>query len=122
MLLDTFGFSQPLIDDIRKFLHSSSVVLDGSAPAGVGEAFGGSPASMACAADAGKAQEKVALAITDMVTGLQGYVDALSGMAAHARHVEDVTEAELRAKWRQAEACQTPDFASAGVCAGQGDA
>jgi hypothetical protein len=126
VLLDTFGFSQPLIDEIRDFLNDSSVHLDGSTPAGVGEAFDSSPASIGCAGDAGKAQEKVALAITDMVTGLQGYVDALTGMAARARDIEDVTEADLRTKWRQAEACQTPDIASAGVCVpptgqGQGD-
>ena len=121
MLLDTFGFSQPLIDEIRVFLNTSSDNLHGSTPAGVGQAFGSAPASVGCAGDAGKAQAHVKQAIDDMVTGLQGYVDALTGMAARARDVEDVTEVDLKLKWQQAEACQTPTFADSGVCSPQPD-
>jgi hypothetical protein len=117
-VLAEFGFSQSLINDIKTFLSTSSDDLDGSAPAGVGgNAFGTSPASLGCAGDANKAQLHVKAAIADMVTGLQGYVDALNGMERRAYDVEDVTEADLKKKWHQAEACQTPDFKNPGVCA-----
>jgi len=117
-VLAEFGFSQSLIDDIKTFLSTSSDDLDGSTPVQVGgHAFGASPASVGCAGDAVKAQQHVKAAIVDMVTGLQGYVDALNGMQKQAMNVEDVTVADLKQKWQQAESCQTPDFTTTGVCA-----
>lgn len=119
MLLADFGFSQTLLDDIKSFLDSRSTELGSSTPGGVSHtSFGSSPASLGCAGDASKAQQHVKQAIVDMVTGLEGYVDALNAMQAKAYAVEDVTEAELRKKWHQAESCQTPDFSNAGVCSG----
>lgn len=116
-MLAEFGFSQSLIDDIKTFLSTSSDDLDGSTPVGVGgQAFGASPASVGCAGDATKAQLHVKAAIVDMVTGLQGYVDALNGMQSRAYAVDDITEAELKKKWHQAEACQKPDFTNPGAC------
>ena len=117
MLLSDFGFSQSLIDEIKAFLNTSSDDLGGLAPAAVGsQAFGASPASLGCASDATKAQQHVKAAIVDMVTGLQGYVDALNGMEKRAYEVEDVTEADLNKKWERANACQKPDFTNVGVC------
>ena len=122
MLLSDFGFSQPLIDDIKSFLNISSDSLDDLAPTGVGsQAFGASPASLGCASDAAKAQQHVKAAIVDMVTGLQGYVDALNGMQNRAYAVEDVTEADLKQKWQRAQSCETPDFTNVGVCTPNGN-
>jgi hypothetical protein len=122
VLLADFGFSQSLIDDIKSFLNTSSDDLDGLAPTAVGsQAFGASPASLGCAGDATKAQEHVKAAIVDMVTGLQGYVDALNGMQNRAYAVEDVTEADLNKKWQRAQSCETPDFTGAGVCSAGGN-
>jgi hypothetical protein len=118
VLLADFGFSQSLIDDIKAFLNTSSDDLDGLTPARVGsQAFGAAPASLGCASDATKAQQHVHAAILDMVTGLQGYVDALNGMESRAYAVEDVTEADLKQKWQRAQSCETPDFTNVGVCA-----
>lgn len=117
VLLADFGFSQPLIDEIKTFLNTSSEDLDGSTPVGVsGKAFGSSPASVGCAGDATKAQQHVKAAIVDMCTGLQRYVDVLNGMERRANDVEDVTEADLKKKVQLAEGCQTPDFTTTGVC------
>ena len=122
VLLAEFGFSQSLIDDIKAFLDTSSDDLDGSKPAEVGrQSFGTSPASLGCAGDATKAQEHVKAAIVDMVTGLRGYVDALNGMQNRAYAVEEVTEAELKKKWQQARACETPNFTNVGVCTPSGN-
>ena len=117
MLLADFGFSQSLIDEIKAFLNTSSDDLDGLAPTAVGhQAFGASPASLGCASDAAKAQQHVKAAIVDMVTGLQGYVDALNDMDKRAHEVEDVTEVDLNRKWQRAQSCETPDFTNVGVC------
>jgi len=117
VLLADFGFSQSLIDEIKSFLHTSSDDLDGLAPTSVGsQAFGASPASLGCASDAAKAQQHVEAAIVDMVSGLQGYVDALNGMQNRAYAVEDITEADLKQKWQKAQSCETPDFTNVGVC------
>jgi hypothetical protein len=117
VLLADFGFSQSLIDDIKSFLNTSSDDLDGLTPTSVGsQAFGASPASLGCAGDATKAQQHVHAAIVDMVSGLQGYVDALNGMQNRAYAVEDVTEADLKQKWQRAQSCETPDFTNVGVC------
>lgn len=122
MLLSEFGFSQPLIDEIKAFLHTSSDDLGVLAPAAVGsQAFGASPASVGCASDAAKAQQHVKVAIVDMVTGLQGYVDALNGMEKRAHEVEDVTEADLNKKWQRANDCEKPDFTNVGVCSPNGN-
>jgi hypothetical protein len=122
VLLADFGFSQSLIDEIKTFLHTSSDDLGGLAPAAVGgQAFGASPASLGCASDAAKAQQHVKAAIVDMVTGLQGYVDALNGMEKRAHEVEDVTEADLKQKWQRAESCERPDFTNVGVCSPSGN-
>lgn len=116
VLMD-FAFSQSLVDQIKGYLNSASTDLEGTTPAGTGgQSFGGSPASLGCAGDATKAQQKVKAAITDMCTGLQGYVDALQQMENRAYAVEDTTEAELNKHWATAEACQTPDIKSGGVC------
>jgi len=112
-----FAFSQSLIDEIKSYLNTASTDLEGKTPTGTGgQAFGASPASVGCAGDASKAQLKVKAAIVDMCTGLQGYVDALQQMENKAYGVEDVTEAELNKHLATAEACQTPDIKSAGVC------
>ena len=122
MLLADFGFSQSLIDEIKAFLNTSSDDLDGLAPTAVGhQAFGASPASLGCASDAAKAQQHVKAAIVDMVTGLQGYVDALNDMDKRAHEVEDVTEVDLNRKWQRAQSCETPDFTNVGVCTPNGN-
>jgi hypothetical protein len=122
VLLSDFGFSQSLIDEIKAFLNTSSDDLDGLAPASVGsEAFGASPASRGCASDAAKAQVHVKAAIVDMVTGLQGYVDALNGMEKRAYGVEDVTEADLKQKLHRANSCERPNFTNVGVCTPNGN-
>lgn len=123
MLLADFGFSQSLIDEIKAFLNTSSDDLGVLAPGAVGNrAFGASPASVGCASDAAKAQQHVKAAIVDMVTGLQGYVDALNGMEKRAYDVEDVTEADLKQKWHRANSCERPDFTDVGVCTPNGNA
>jgi len=117
VLLADFGFSQSLIDEIKSFLNTSSDDLDGLAPTSVGsQAFGASPASLGCASDAAKAQQHVKAAIVDMVSGLQGYVDALNSMQNRAYAVEDITEADLKQKWQRAQSCETPDFTNVGAC------
>jgi hypothetical protein len=122
VLLSDFGFSQSLIDEIKAFLNTSSDDLGVLAPAAVGStAFGASPASVGCASDAAKAQQHVKAAIVGMVSGLQGYVDALNGMEKRAHEVEDVTEADLNKKWHRANSCEQPDFTNVGACTPNGN-
>ena len=121
MLLE-FAFSASLIDQIKTYLNTSSTELEGSAPSTVsGDSFGTTPASVACAGDAAKAQQKVKDAITDMTVGLQGYVDALIEMENRAYQVEDVTVVAINQHIATAEACQTPTIAQSGVCTPAGD-
>ena len=117
-----FAFSQSLIDRIKTYLNTASTDLEGFTPKGTGgQAFGASPASVGCAGDATKAQQKVQAAILDMTTGLQGYVDALQQMENRAYAAEDVAEADLNRHWARAQACQTPDIKSSGVCTAPGE-
>lgn len=117
-----FAFSASLIDQIKSYLNTSSTELEGSTPTTVGaDSFGTSPASVACAGDATKAQKKVNDAIVDMCVGLQGYVDALIEMENRAYAVEDITETAIKQHIATVEACQTPTIATSGVCSPAGD-
>lgn len=94
--LRAFGFTDDLVDRIMRFLTTSADDLDGSKPDSViRTAFGGAPASVACAGHAGKARQHVVDSINDMVTGLHGYHSSLDGMRRRAHHVDETSETDI---------------------------
>jgi hypothetical protein len=120
-VLEDFGFSEPLIEQIKSFLNESSDGLHEQKLDPVGaHSFGTAPASLGCAGDASKAQAHVKKAIADMVVGLQRYVDALADMQVKVDDVETTVQADLTKQINRAQSCETPDFTTVGVCTANG--
>jgi hypothetical protein len=108
------GISETLAAELRSFLTESAGELTDSTPDAVGHnAFGHAPASVQCAADAGKARTHVADALKDMAAGLEGYGAIVTHLYRDVTVADDTAEQQFVRQTRQADACVPVSFAAA---------
>jgi hypothetical protein len=115
--LPSLGISEDLATELRNFLTTSAGELTDSTPDQTGtQAFGSSPASQQCAADAHKARTHVAKAILDMSAALNGYNVVVNDLYRNVTTVDDTAHVDLVKLSAQADACVAPSFATPSTC------
>lgn len=118
-VMQDLGFEGAVIASVVTAIEDSCQVVDRARDLDAIDptSFGDVDEGYELARDTELAREKVREAMTDMITGLGSYRDALVGLVADSAVIEDNTVTSLQ-RIEQGQACVvTPSFAAPSQCA-----